>query len=44
MDAITMAVVAFQALILAAGLVALIYLVFRRLEIKKRESFEKRDN
>lgn len=44
MDFYTLAMIGFQVLIWAAVLIILIYLMVRRIEIKKREDFEDRDN
>ena len=44
MDFDKIIIMSIQILIWAAVLIILIYLVIRRIEIKKRENFEDRDN
>lgn len=44
MDFDSIVILGIQVLVWAAVLIILIYLVIRRIEIKKREDFEDRDN
>ncbi|MDH5413755.1 MAG: hypothetical protein OEW87_06430 [Flavobacteriaceae bacterium] len=44
MDVDTIAIMGIQVLVWAVIVIILIYLVIRRIEIKKREDFEDRDN
>lgn len=44
MDAITSGILVFQGIIFLAVIVALIYLVVKRIDDRGKETFEKRDN
>ncbi|MFT7592399.1 MAG: hypothetical protein ACI9UJ_002336 [bacterium] len=44
MDAFASFIIAIQGLIFLAGIVAIIWLIVRRVRMKKEEQFEKRDN
>ena len=44
MDGVSLFILIAYGMLIAAGLIILIYLIFRRVNIKDQETFEKRDN